>query len=440
MKASKYNFFYPYKKDSTKYVAYNSFSNSLAFLEKDKYEELQAYDEGKIKQLDTDFEHELVKGNFLVEDDADELKLLEHRLNRSRYASGVLGLTIAPTLNCNFRCVYCYEKKCYQNSKMNEETEDAIVTFVQGFIPKITGISISWYGGEPLLAMDVIERLSNKLIGLAKKNKLAYNASMVTNGYLLSRECAMRLAELEVKYIQITVDGDEETHDKKRPLVNGGRTYERIFHNLEEINGQINQVAIRVNIDRNNKSAIKAVNDEIHKRKLINVSVYPAPIRGINDCYDEDSCMGRTDFFDFEYEFLKSLPEKEYTAHIQQKYPVLSGNSCGADNDLAYVIDAEGNLYKCWSDIGDETMKFGNVRTNERNVPREIIYIKENPLNRDSCRECKLLPVCLGGCPYEVRNGVEDKCIYSEKLFGKYLEDIACEISRLHLEKNRKEA
>lgn len=203
----------------------------------------------------------------------------------------------------------------------------------------------------------------------------------------------MRLAELEVKYIQITVDGDEETHDKKRPLVNGGRTYERIFHNLEEINRQINQVAIRVNIDRNNKSAIKAVNDEIHKRKLINVSVYPAPIRGINGCYDEDSCMGRTDFFDFEYEFLKSLPEKEYTAHIQQKYPVLSGNSCGADNDLAYVIDAEGNLYKCWSDIGDETMKFGNVRTNERNVPREIIYIKENPLNRDSCRECKLLPV-----------------------------------------------
>lgn len=118
----------------------NANMGGIAFWEKDKYEELQAYDEGKIKQLDTDFEHELVKGNFLVEDDADELKLLEHRLNRSRYASGVLGLTIAPTLNCNFRCAYCYEKKYYQNSKMNEETEDAIVTFVQGFIPKITGM------------------------------------------------------------------------------------------------------------------------------------------------------------------------------------------------------------------------------------------------------------------------------------------------------------
>jgi len=131
-----------------------------------------------------------------------------------------------------------------------------------------------------------------------------------------------------------------------------------------------------------------------------------------------------------EYEVLKTFPKKEYIRYIQQKYPILSGNSCGADSDLAFVIDADGNLYKCWSDIGNDSVRFGNIKTGEWNVQNEIIYIKDKPMDRDICRECRLLPICLGGCPYEVRQGVQDKCIYSEKLLGNYLQDIACEMER----------
>lgn len=103
MKLSKYNFFYEYKKDPNKYVAYNSFSNSLALLERQKYIQLQEFASGKIEGLDNTFEQELMKGNFLIGDEINELEILEHRMNKSRYGSGILGLTIAPTLNCNFR-------------------------------------------------------------------------------------------------------------------------------------------------------------------------------------------------------------------------------------------------------------------------------------------------------------------------------------------------
>ena len=430
MKLSKYNFFYEYKKDPNKYVAYNSFSNSLALLERQKYIQLQEFASGKIEGLDNTFEQELMKGNFLIGDEINELEILEHRMNKSRYGSGILGLTIAPTLNCNFRCIYCYEKGRYKNSKMDEETEEAIVEFVCRYIPKITGIAVSWYGGEPLLVFDVIERLSERLIKIAREHKLWYSAGMVTNGYLLTKGKAQRMAELGVKNIQITIDGNKKTHNQKRPLVDGSGTYSRIFENLEEVNGILESVAIRVNTDKNNPYAITSVCEEIKKRKLVNVVAYPAPIRGTEDCYNIDSCIGKTEFFNLEYEVLKTFPKKEYIRYIQQKYPILSGNSCGADSDLAFVIDADGNLYKCWSDIGNDSVRFGNIKTGEWNVQNEIIYIKDKPMDRDICRECRLLPICLGGCPYEVRQGVQDKCIYSEKLLGNYLQDIACEMER----------
>ena len=60
---------------------------------------------------DKKFSDDLFEGGFIINDDVDELKLLKLNLLQSRYRTGNLGLTIATTLACNFRCVYCYEKK-----------------------------------------------------------------------------------------------------------------------------------------------------------------------------------------------------------------------------------------------------------------------------------------------------------------------------------------
>jgi len=45
-------------------------------------------------------------------------------------------------------------------------------------------IRIDWYGGEPLLAIDTIDRISTYLIN----KKINFTAGMVTNGYLLTPE------------------------------------------------------------------------------------------------------------------------------------------------------------------------------------------------------------------------------------------------------------
>lgn len=57
--------------------------------------------------------------NYIVEDDVDEIENLRISNLRGKFSNRVLNLTIAPTLNCNFSCPYCYER-VYVN-KMPEE-------------------------------------------------------------------------------------------------------------------------------------------------------------------------------------------------------------------------------------------------------------------------------------------------------------------------------
>lgn len=53
----------------------------------------------------------LLRGSYIVEPDFDELAYLEMVYNRAKYDLSFAGLTIAPTLDCNFRCTYCFQEK-----------------------------------------------------------------------------------------------------------------------------------------------------------------------------------------------------------------------------------------------------------------------------------------------------------------------------------------
>jgi len=123
--------------------------------------------------------------NILVADNFSELQFLDltiKRHNQSPNDRNYLSLTIAPTLNCNFMCPYCYEEEnARQVSFMSKEVTDNTLRFIKHQLngPN-AGVSISWYGGEPLLAVHTIQYISQelkKVIG----NRLS--ASITTNGF-----------------------------------------------------------------------------------------------------------------------------------------------------------------------------------------------------------------------------------------------------------------
>ena len=100
-----------------------------------------------------------------------------------------LHLTIMTHQNCNFRCTYCYEK--FDKGKMCSDVQKNIIDYVikQFETDDFQHFVVSWFGGEPLLGMSVIENLSETFITLSQQFNIHYSANITTNGYYLTKKC-----------------------------------------------------------------------------------------------------------------------------------------------------------------------------------------------------------------------------------------------------------
>ena len=160
----------------------------------------------KVLDVDDKLEHNRFKANMLAR----------------RFNPYHLTLTLNPTLACNFACPYCFESS-HKALYMTDEVEDNVITFIKKHAC-VTNLHVTWFGGEPLLAFDRVVSLSRRMLGLG----LGYKAGMITNGYLLTPDKASLFEDLKISFVQITVDGSEQTHDSRRYRRDGGCPYRRI--------------------------------------------------------------------------------------------------------------------------------------------------------------------------------------------------------------------
>lgn len=158
------------------------------------------------------------KGNYIVHDDMDELKLLKYRNYNGKFSSGALGLVIAPTLACNFACPYCYETP--KAGLMDKKVQDSLIEMIEENAKNKNNISITWYGGEPLLAKEMIFDFSQRAIEICERENVKYSAYIVTNGYLIDEETIENMKKAKITGAQITVDGPPSIHNKRRILKN----------------------------------------------------------------------------------------------------------------------------------------------------------------------------------------------------------------------------
>lgn len=208
----------------------------------------------------------LMDKGFILEDGLDELALLKVFHRASRFQRKNLGLTIIPTLGCNFSCIYCYETG--KTRVMTKDIQDALIGFVEDRIHQGGSLSVTWFGGEPLLRMEVISRLSAEFMKLCECNDVKYSARIITNGYLLDADNTTKLIRAKVKEAQVTLDGPKEVHDRRRPLKEGGATFDTILDNVKHASKKM-FISLRMNIDHTNRGRIAEMLD-IRLRLLTN--------------------------------------------------------------------------------------------------------------------------------------------------------------------------
>lgn len=113
MKWSKFNFLF-FSKKFHEYFLYNSSTNAFLKLNHELFEILKKIESKKceIDVLDLEIYQQLIKAKVIVDDKYDENYILEQKLIKlsSAFSPELLQLVVAPTLSCNFSCLYCYEK------------------------------------------------------------------------------------------------------------------------------------------------------------------------------------------------------------------------------------------------------------------------------------------------------------------------------------------
>lgn len=420
MRASKYNFF-SYTSNGER-IIFNALSSALAKIDDKHYKEYKLIEAGEedksllspeeIKEI-----HEpLLKGRFIYPDDAlDEKEFIGYSYNKSKYSDIQFNLTIAPTTACNFDCYYCYEKwmKIKRNSYLTEKIEKEILKFVEFNLNNKKYLSVSWYGGEPLLAVDNIYRMSKSLIDLCKDKDCNYSSSIVTNGYLFNKDVVDRLAELKVRSAQITIDGPKEIHDRRRFDKKKGPSFDIIMKNIEYAKKFMN-IDIRINIDRENSEELEPfldyLKDKIHTG---NVGVYLGRVSDCNQDLNKEYAnllLESKEYFIKRKEILNKAIIKKKINWIGE-YPSPKIIPCGAVNINTFAIDPEGYVYKCWEVIGDKEEALFNVSNPEFINEKQLNWINWDPKNDEECNDCKFLPICNGGCVLSSMKGKKE-CTY----------------------------
>ena len=213
-----------------------------------------------------------------------------------------------------------------------------------------------------------------------------------------------RLAAAGVTGAQITLDGPPEIHDRRRKLHSGRGTFDQIVRNLKETKDILNFL-VRVNVDKENfEAAFKLV--EILKREgiLDKVKLYFSQVENsAGVCVDmKDRCLSTEEFSRMQVELYEKLIQKDF---FQIEYPSLApGGHCGADTEASFVVVPNGDLFKCWEEVGMESrFAVGSIFREHlypyerRNLDR---YLKWDPFALGSCSTCGVLPLCMGGCPH----------------------------------------
>jgi len=411
---------------------FNGVSGAFVTINSEKYPHVREilaspnnpiWDTGEYKDL----KDKLVYGGFIIEDDVDEIAVLKVRNRLRRFGNSNFGLTIAPTMNCNFKCIYCYEEEKYKIGTMNDDIIEGVLNFVKEKIKNSENFSVTWFGGEPLLALKQIRKLTKGFKKICKLNNCRYSASMITNGYLLSSEVIRELSDLKVGFIQVTIDGPRNVHDRRRVLKNGGSTFDVIIKNLKNLirNKKTIRVGLRVNVDKENMETAHEIFDIVKKEGL--TTALSISFGKVDRVYNSLNYSG--DCFTIrEYgKFLLDMMKKQSEAGVKiERHPVPMWHYCTADTFSGFVIDSVGYLYKCWNDVGRIEEHVGMInRTGFKSTPKLVRWLAWDPLENEECLNCEILPNCMGGCPYFRMNASEEeKCSSTLKY---------CLIEQLHL-------
>lgn len=211
MKISDYTFHFDI--DNKEFYLYSSLSNALIEIDETTYQILSIAKKENLEILPSELDREiydvLVIKKFIVENDLDNFLFYKSVIEKQRVGPEYMHMTIAPTMECCFKCHYCFEK-IKEKDYMSEEVMNSIINYLHS-LKSEPEFKLTWFGGEPLMALPQMEHFYEKLVERYKK---PVNSNIITSGFHIDAEAIRTMQKIGVDQIQVTIDGLKETHNK----------------------------------------------------------------------------------------------------------------------------------------------------------------------------------------------------------------------------------
>ncbi|GAA2995305.1 radical SAM/SPASM domain-containing protein [Actinokineospora diospyrosa] len=364
------------------------------------------------EDLDTATAAQLAEAGILVDDDADEFAEVVAENIRASRDTRKRTFVLMPSSYCNMGCGYCGQK--HVKGAQSAGHRAAVISRIRHATTAagVEQVRVSWFGGEPMLGYAQILDISAAVTATCDQAGVRFDASMTTNGSLLTVDKIRRLhQECRVGSFEITLDGVADTHDRQRPLSGGRRSFDRIVHTLasacadESMPGV--RFSIRTNVSRANQEEhaafAKAVADGglAHPR----VAFYTALVRSWGNDVSDFAIHG-DDTAEVDRRWIAAYRDHGLTTALLPlaRKPVV----CVAVTRSAEVIDPAGKVHSCTEQPlvpGREHTALGRVTDLQTPAIRPSGAYDgwyEDLRGGSSgayCPSCAIFPICGGGCP-----------------------------------------
>lgn len=391
MKQSFYNINAPIK---NKQLCFNTLHGVYTLISNEDFQILQE----DFSNLPKDVFTHLHEHGFIIDDDFDELAYIKNKYDKN-IESSVLDLTLLPTLDCNLRCWYCFEKHI-SGSHLTTDMQEKILNYIKRKLDseKITKIKVCLFGGEPLLYFkEELSPLLEKIKEYASLVNKESTFNFITNGICITPESLNLFKRLNASF-QISIDGYREKHNKVKKTKTIHNAYDIVMEAMRSLKDCYNpDITLRINYDNDTLSHIEDVIKDIIDLDREKIIIHLERVWQTR----KDKCP----------EQVKNAITLFLVNGFRVSYMNMKrvADSCKASQKNQIVISYDGSIYKCTGRDFNEKIQDGTLQNdgsvkwdNERLAKRLSIRTYDN----DYCLKCKLLPMCWGPCSQKQLEGI----------------------------------
>lgn len=247
---------------------------------------------------------------------------------------------------------------------MSPEVIKGIKLLISKRVTNLNKLILSWFGGEPLVAKDIVLDISKYAFDISKRNpSLLYQGAMSTNGYLLTGKLFSELVKLGLNSYQISIDGPHEVHNQTRRRIDGKGTFERIWSNLLEIRDSELQanIVLRLHLTQSNilamESLINNIEYEFGSSKMF--SVFFKPVEKLGGGNDNNLNVISTKDQPSIIRELKSKLKNVRCSNFEEN----DMSVCYAAKPNSLAIRSDGSLSKCTVALREQKNHIGKINS-----------------------------------------------------------------------------